>query len=376
MKAYSLAPLAGALMLAGCEFMDEKGSDGPGKRVSASITWMSSSLSKSRSLAKPAAAPVGAPAPGDSVGGPGGPGNGPGGPVGGPGDPADDLYLSYRLNPVNMEGRLIQLALMVGQPGSGGGGSAIHLVRQGDNGFLERTVSNSEALSLFNLSERLSMGEDFLCCSSDYPSVEKAYSGWFEVMFAYADVTFRVDRGALAGDHTVRVAFADVEDKGYRKGDLLYKTTDGFRWLDSATSALSASRPAVPLRLGWVAGYNGSGDGRGNQHIPTLFIAIQDSQRVHMPADTVLANSWEFIADFILAGGLIFRRMDPAAMTSVAQLLAHFDIRADRDNASPGADGISSNFYAIKTPLEKPRPNDFKDSLDNWILPPPADSSH
>ena len=89
----------------------------------------------------------------------------------------------------------------------------------------------------------------------------------------------------------------------------------------------------------------------------------------------MLANSWEFIADFILTDGLIFRRMNPSSMATPAQLLAHFDIRADRDNASAGADGISSNFYAIKTPLEKPRPNDFKDSLDRWILPPPADTS-
>jgi hypothetical protein len=89
-----------------------------------------------------------------------------------------------------------------------------------------------------------------------------------------------------------------------------------------------------------------------------------------MPADTILANAWEFVADFILTGGLIFRRHDPAAMTKPAELLAAFDFRADRDNASSGADGITSNFYALRTPIGNPRPDDFKDSLGNWILPP------
>jgi hypothetical protein len=202
-----------------------------------------------------------------------------------------------------------------------------------------------------------------------------AYSGWFEIMFAYVEITFDIHSGALMGTHTVRTSFAEIEDLGYRKGDLLYKTRAGFQWVDSTTGAFSSSRPAKPIQLGWVAGFSGSGDGRGNQHIPSLMVAVQDSQKVHMPADTVLSNAWEFVADFILRNGLIFRRVDPTTMTQVSQLLTAFDIRADRDNASGSADGISSNFYAIKTPLEMPRPNDFKDSLGSWILPPPSDST-
>jgi hypothetical protein len=53
------------------------------------------------------------------------------------------------------------------------------------------------------------------------------------------------------------------------------------------------------------------------------------------------------------------------------QLLSVFDINAGRDNASSSAEGISSNFYAIRTPLGQTRPNDFKDSLGNWIQAPP-----
>jgi hypothetical protein len=258
-------------------------------------------------------------------------------------------------------------------PGAGKGASALHIVG-GENGFLGASVENSGELPLVNLGERLTVGNGFKCCWSTYPADEDAYSGWFEIMFAFADVTFPVHGGALEGTHTVRTAFADVDDKGYRKGDLLYRTDAGWRWVDSATGELRESRPEKPLQLGWVAEFDGSGDGRGNQHIPTMFVSISDSQKVHMPADTVLANAWEFIVDFNLRQGLIFRRMDPDSMTTVAQLVSHFDIRADRDNASSGSDGIGSNFYAIKTPLEAQRPNDFKDSLDNWILPPPEDS--
>jgi hypothetical protein len=280
-------------------------------------------------------------------------------------------YLSYRITPSNMEGRLIQLMLLVGEPGEGKGGSALFLSSIEEHGYGEKTVPNSGVLPRFNLSERLTVDGDFRCCWETYPDDAHAYSGWFEIMFAYVDATFSISSGALEGVHTVRTAFADVEDLGYRRGDLLYRAPDGFRWVDSATGELRAARPDKPLQLGWVRDYAGSGDGRGNQHIPTLFVAVQDTQKVHMPADTVLANSWEFIVDFILRRGLIFRHVDPATMTTVAQLLSAFDINASRDNASSSGQGISSNFYAIRTPLDQPRPNGFKDSLGNWIHPPP-----
>jgi hypothetical protein len=92
-----------------------------------------------------------------------------------------------------------------------------------------------------------------------------------------------------------------------------------------------------------------------------------------MPSKEVLSHSWEFIADFILTNALIFRRIDPTQMTSIAELVSGFDIRADTDNASGNSDGLSVNFYAIKTPLDQARPNDFKDSLGNWIQAPPAE---
>lgn len=342
----------------GCDFFGEGegGERGSGKRIHSSLTWMSTSLARPDALGKIGAGTV---TPARTLVS---------------SDSGDDLYLSYLLTPSNIEGRLIQASLMVGEPGEGRGGTALRLAGPSESGFMDKAVGQSGDLPQFNLAERLTMGDGFSCCWESYPSADNAKSGWFELMFAYVDVTFPVDSGALAGSHTVRVAFADVGDKGYRKGDLLYKSADGFHWVDSSTGTPAVVRPATPLRLGWVAEYKGSGDGRGNQHIPTLFVAVEDSQKVHMPADTVLANSWEFIVDFILTDGLIFRRMDPSAMATVSQLLSHFDIRADRDNASSGSQGISSNFYAIKTPLDKPRPNDFKDSLDQWIQPPAADS--
>jgi hypothetical protein len=337
-----------ALFLAGCIGGDE--GEPPGKKIPSSLTWLSTTLAGSSAQAKSSAGSVQSMTVDTS-----------------------DLYLSYRLTPSNMEGRLIQASLMVGQAGPGGG-SALRLVGD-ERGFSDRAVARSDELPLFNMADKLTMDSDFRCCWETYPADDLAYSGWFEILFAYVDATFQIQSGPLAGSHTVRTAFAEIEDLGYGRGDLLYKTDEGFRWVDSATGKLASSRPSRPIRLEWVANYGGSGDGRGNQHIPALMVAVQDSQKVHMPADTVLANAWEFVADFILRNGLIFRRVDPNTMTSEAQLLSAFDIRADRDNASQGSDGISSNFYAIKSPLETPRPNDFKDSLGNWILPPPPDST-
>jgi hypothetical protein len=357
---FGLAMAASLSSLMGCEFFGDKGEGdgGGGKSVPASMTWISTSLAKT-GLAKASAADAGRAdtlrVRADT----------------GVGDTS--TYLSYRITPSNIDGRLIQAALLVGEPGVGKGGSAIHLITIAENGFMGSSIDRSTELPHFNLAERLTMGESFKCCGERYPSGDAAKSGWFEIMFAYSDITFALPEGALKGEHKVRVAFADVDDLGYRRGDMLYFKDGGYVWVDSTQGAFSVTRPSKPISLPWVAQYGGSGDGRGNQHIPTLFIAVQDSQKVAMPADTVLANQWEFIADFIFENGLIFRRVDPATMTSVAQMLAAFDIRADRDNAQSGSDGISCNFYAIKTPLDMPRPDDFKDSLDQWIQPPPEE---
>lgn len=331
-----------AIALAACGF--DEGGESRGKRIPASLTWLSTSL-KQPAAAKSGGAEIHAlPDTGD-------------------------LFLSYRLTPTNMEGRLIQVGLMIGASGPGGA-SRLGLMGS-EEGYSRKDVPDSKSFPLFNMSERPTFASDFLCCWASYPDDDRAYSAWFEIMFAYVDVSFSIASGALAGAHTIRLSLANIGDLGYRRGDLLYKAASGFHWVDSAGGTPSSTRPGNPLQLNWIADYAGSGDGRGNQHIPTLFIAIQDSQRVHLPADTVLANAWEFVADFILTRGLIFRRKDPAAMTSPAELLAAFDIRADRDNTAPGADGLSSNFYALRTPLDRPRPNDFKDSLGNWVLPPP-----
>jgi hypothetical protein len=339
------AVLAAVLYLSACDLGGNPG--GSAKAIPASLTCMSSTL------ARPAAAKSAAPRKMAADTG--------------------DYYLSYRITPSNMEGRLIQISLMVGVPGAGKGGSSLRLVGT-EEGFREREVGKASALPLFNLADRLTVDGDFRCCWETYPRDEDAFSGWFEIMFAYVDATFPIAGGALAGNHTVRAVFADVADLGYRKGDLLYSADGVFKWVDSASGEPTATRPAHPLQLDWVRDFDGDGDNRGNPYIPTLFVAVQDSQKVHMPADTVIANSWEFIADFLLSDGLIFRRVDPAQMSTVSELLSAFDIRADRDNARAGSDGISVNFYAIRTPLERPRPDDFKDSLDGWIKPPPADS--
>lgn len=347
--------LAAAGLLASCQPFGGDESRSSGTEIPSSLTWISTSLAPTTAAATrlPATSPA-AKIQADSSDG--------------------DFYLSYRITPSNLEGRLIYASLMVGRPGAGKGGSALFLVSPTEHGYDKADVPDSKAFPLFNLNERLTMGEGFRCCWETYPDDEDAYSGWFEIMMAYTDVTFPVSGGALAGEHTVRTAFADVRDLGYRRGDLLYKTDSGWAFVDSATGAFSTSRPQTPLQLNWVRDFDGSGDGRGNQHIRTLFVAVQDSQKVHMPAGEVLSHSWEFIADFILTDALIFRRIDPVQMTSVAELLAGFDIRADTDNASGDADGLSVNFYAIKTPLDQPRPNDFKDSLGNWIQPPPPEN--
>lgn len=142
-----LLPLAFALPA--CEFGGEGGGS-PGRKVPSSLTWMSTSLAKGPGAAKQAAPE------GISV-------------------DTGDTYLTYRITPSNMEGRIIQASLMVGEPGAGKGGSALRLLGS-EKGFTGGSIPDSPALPLFNMADKLTMASDFLCCGSGYPSDGAAYS--------------------------------------------------------------------------------------------------------------------------------------------------------------------------------------------------------
>lgn len=212
-------------------------------------------------------------------------------------------------------------------------GSALFLITPDETGFDDPSVeSTSTELTPFDLSDPLTVSREMMVGTMGYPSDEEAYITRVELLFAWVDLTFTLDSGPMAGDHVVRVAYADVVDLGYHKGDVLYKDTDGaFKWLDTAAvpSSLSTTRPESTVQISDLAAYEGTQDGKGNQHIPCFSADIAPEQQLALPRRELTSGGpWSFTVYFDLGGGIGFDRAI-GDIRNVSDLMTAFDIAAD-----------------------------------------------
>ena len=100
---------------------------------------------------------------------------------------------------------------------------------------------------------------DIKCCGgTGNLTGENVYFSDVTYLFGYLDATFQIPYSttqqstvsdAMKGNHTVRFVMADNILSSYKRGDLLYKDSDGtFKWMDQSGN-LSATRPASPITM-------------------------------------------------------------------------------------------------------------------------------
>jgi hypothetical protein len=206
----------------------------------------------------------------------------------------------------------------------------------------------------FDLNQQLAVAGSFQCCGGTaFPVDENAVAQRIESYFPYVDVVFTLttDDGvaeAVAGTHTVRVVYGDIDGTEMQKGDMLYKgaSDTDFFWCTVADDCTHATRPASPLQNATVANYTGTSDGLGNQTIPTFSIQLADAtSKISMTETEVKANNWTFTIDFSLANGIIFSE-DLTTKTSIAEMVQVFDLAAQ-----PGQNdgGFTATLSATKT---------------------------
>lgn len=111
----------------------------------------------------------------------------------------------------------------------------------------------------FDSDEPLSSSGELKCCGGEGDlAADNVYFSDAAYVFAYLDATFQLPYSTsdkqnvsplMKGAHTMRFVMVDDILDDYKRGDMLYKDSDGvFKWIDS-TGTLSATRPAAPLTM-------------------------------------------------------------------------------------------------------------------------------
>ncbi len=248
------------------------------------------------------------------------------------------------ITPRNVEGKLIQMNLKVGDDNSR---YVIQVITPYTQGWNESNINSTDSILVpFNLADPLEDYRTELIHSphDEYPGDDNCEITNVGLTFAWMDFTFStVNTGVpideqYDGIHTIRVAFADVPDRGYIRGDILYlDTTDQsagakgtFKWVDQdkmehhGESVLVQTRPANPIVYKDVAEFDGWG-GESQDYVPPFIVDIHHDERQKMPFDTYVTNSWEFDVIFEMEKGIWINWPDGCYRGGLKTLVQNFN---------------------------------------------------
>lgn len=153
-------------------------------------------------------------------------------------------------------------------------------------------------------------------------------------VFGYLDATFKVPystaqqstvSATMNAAHTVRFVLTDEALAGYKRGDLLYKDTDGtFKWCDSS-GTLTQTRPSSPITMNskvvnWTNPFEG-----GAEDIPVIYTAVndQDGGKVTTSEDALKdpGKTYQFDFDTTYFVAIMKGRGDLSTLQTVKDLL-------------------------------------------------------
>lgn len=179
------------------------------------------------------------------------------------------------------------------------------------------------------------------CCGGTGDlSGEESYFSNGAFLFGYVDATFKIPYStsqllqvpaAMKESHSVRFVMADGILPNYRRGDLLYKDTDEtFKWVDSSSGALSASRPTSPVTMDTkVVNYTQPFEGFSSP-IPIIYTEISEADgKVLTSQDKLKAEGKTYSFDYDATYALVFM-LAPNELTiiqSVKEMLARIHMQ-------------------------------------------------
>ena len=181
--------------------------------------------------------------------------------------------------PTAMTGKYFSVGLLIQ---SNGNGMQSYLLADNWNG-----ITASSTTYEFDAKNPIKSSGNLICCggSGDLSSQNTYFSNG-SFLFAFLDLTFKVPYSTtqktrvsaeMSGSHTVRFVMVDGILTSYKRGDLLYKDGDGiFKWIDSSSGVMSATRPTSPVTMNSsVVNYTSPFDGLTSP-IPIIYTEINE----------------------------------------------------------------------------------------------------
>jgi hypothetical protein len=210
-------------------------------------------------------------------------------------DESTKEHLAYRLNgpaslcidqpnffcvaPSSLTGKYLSVGLLIQANGSG-------MQTYFHSDAFSSITGASEAFDFDAKAPVTHSGEIKCCGGTGDLTGENVYFSDVTYLFGYLDATFKIPysteqqgtvSAAMKGDHTVRFVMADNIVSSYKRGDLLYKDSDGtFKWMDQSGN-LSATRPASPITMDTnVVNYTSPFPELANVAVPIFYSGLSE----------------------------------------------------------------------------------------------------
>lgn len=257
--------------------------------------------------------------------------------------------------PVTLTGKYYGMGLMMQVEGSG------------MNAYFGQdswsSISGTSPQYEFNSALPITHTGNLTCCAGTGTFGSNSYFSDVLYLFATLDSTFTVSAstgasGTAVGTHSVRFVLSDDAVTLAKRGDILYRDTDGeYKWVDNSSGSLTLTRPTTPVTMNtkvsnWVNPYDST---KGQQHIPVISSSIADSANgKHVVSEESLKVSGKsYVFDFP-AAGLIFLptvlKTDASILSSRLTLLQQIHIQGLPHSGYVGGSALGSTTLTILTP--------------------------
>lgn len=207
-------------------------------------------------------------------------------------------------------------------------------------------VTESSETYAFSSADPAEHGGDLFCCNGEGDlNNGSSYIENVIYLFSYLDATFTISgvtgNTSMNKEVTVRFILADGGVSGAKRGDLMIKDEDEFKWMDTSTSAggivgdgtLVTTRPSSPATMNTsVKNWTNPFGGDGNDEIPVIYVPVESekaSERIVVSESMLKKKSKIYRFGFDPSNFVMFPELldsDINSISSYSQLLKYIHL--------------------------------------------------
>ena len=191
------------------------------------------------------------------------------------------------------------------------------------------TITGTSTAYDFDAASPITNTGTLTCCTSTGDlSGSSSYVESVANLFSYLDVTFAVTgvtgNISMNATYTLRFVMADGAITDGVRGDVLIFDSGAFKWMDNGTSALSTTRPSVPVTMNSsIVNYTNPFGSSGNQTIPVIYanvIPASGSGVFSIDESTLRATTNTYSYGFNMTNFIMFPSMQHADLNMISSL--------------------------------------------------------